>query len=105
MKAEKLAESMALLDEREDQVSKLKTMVQTLQSKLSEHAEGVQLAEDEVDELHHENEDLRQSVEKFEALCKDLQKKNTELHSDSNKLSELRVSTEIVSKKFFNRLV
>jgi hypothetical protein len=97
MKAEKLAESMALLDEREDQVAKLKAMVQTLQSKLSEHAEGAQLAEDEVDELHHENEDLRNAVEKFETLCRDLQKKNMELQSDSNKLSELRVSTVFVS--------
>jgi hypothetical protein len=93
IRAEKLAESMALLDEREDQVSKLKVMVQTLQSKLSEHAEGTQLAEDEVDELHHENEALQHAVEKLEEKCKDLQRKNAELQSDSNKLSEQRVSS------------
>jgi chromosome segregation ATPase len=93
MRAEKLAETMALLDEREDQVSKLKALVQSLQSKLSEHAEGAQLAEDEVEELHHENEELRQAVKRLDVTCKDLQKKNSELHADSNKLSELKVRT------------
>jgi hypothetical protein len=95
MRAEKLAETMALLDEREDKVSKLKALVQSLQSKLNEHAEGAQLAEDEVEELHHENEELRQAVQRLDVTCKDLQKKNSELHADSNKLSELKVRTGI----------
>jgi FtsZ-binding cell division protein ZapB len=46
-----------------------------------------------VEELHHENEELRQAVKRLDVTCKDLQKKNSELHADSNKLSELKVRT------------
>ena len=90
--ADKLAQTMALLDEREEQVSKLKKMVKDLESNMHQHREGAQEAEDEMDELHNENEELRHHVEEVEAQCADLQARLTELEADSERLSALKVS-------------
>lgn len=91
MSADQLAQTMALLDEREEQVKQLKALVQSLQSRLSEHAEGAQLAEDEVEELHHENEELRERTLHLEGKCAELRGVVEQLQSDSTKLSEVKV--------------
>ena len=88
---ETLAQTMALLDEREEQITKLKRTVKSLQSKMSEHQEGVAEAEEEMDELHSENETLREHLEKVEGECVKLRLKVDELQSDSDQLTVVKV--------------
>ena len=92
MAEDKLAHTLALLDEREENVKHLKTMIQTIESKMSEHREGAQEAEEEMDELHSENETLHNHVQQLQAECKRLNDKVQGLEGDSEKLVHLKVS-------------
>ena len=91
MAEDKLAQTMAVLDEREEEVGQLKQSVKTLKSSMSEHQEGAQEAEEEMDELHTENETLRSHLEEVEIECASLRAKVEELHGDSEKLSAVKV--------------
>ncbi len=88
---DKLARSMALLDEREEEMAALKKNLKTLQSTMTEHREGVEEVEEEMDELHAENESLRQHVEVVEAQCTQLKMKVEELQAETEKLTALKV--------------
>jgi hypothetical protein len=88
---DKLARSMALLDEREEEMAALKKTLKTLQSTMTEHREGAEEVEEEMDELHAENESLRQHVEVVEAQCTQLKIKVEELQADTEKLTALKV--------------
>jgi len=92
MAEDKLAQTMAVLDDREEQVKHLKTKIQHLESEMSEHGHGLHEAEEEIDELHHENESLRQHVQRTESQCSELQAKIVELQHDSEKLSHVKVT-------------
>jgi hypothetical protein len=89
--ADKLANTMALLDERDGQIAKLKAKIKELQSSMNAHQKGAREAESEMDELHHENEDLRAHLEQVEAHCNELQARADELQADSDNLSNLKV--------------
>jgi chromosome segregation ATPase len=91
MAEEKLAQTMALLDDREEQVENLDETVKNLKSKMSVHQEGAHEAEEELDELHTENETLRHHVQTFEAQCAELKNKVSELEGESDKVSGLKV--------------
>lgn len=93
MAEDKLAHSMALLDERDENVKQLKDMIKALESKMTEHKEGVQEAEEEMDELHTENEALHNHVERLQEECSELRKKVTKMEADSDKLVHLKVRT------------
>lgn len=93
---DKLAQAMAQLDDRNDQVNSLKQMIVQMESKMNEHHEGAQEAEDEMDELHTENEQLHDAVEKLEAECHRLRNKASSLEADSDKMVHLRVRSMIL---------
>ena len=95
MAEDKLAQTLALLDDRDGQINKLKDAVKELTSKVSEHQHGAQEAEEEMDELHHENETLRHRIESQEQLCTELRAKVSDLQSDSEQLSNLKVSLRL----------
>lgn len=92
----KLAQTMALLDERDEKVKKQKEMIKVLESNMTEHKEGVQEVEDEMDELHSENEALHSTVESLQAECSELRKKVAKLESDSEKLVHLKVNFHFI---------
>jgi hypothetical protein len=93
MAEDKLAQTMALLDDREDQVENLNATVKNLKSKMSVHQKGAHEAEEELDELHTENETLRHHVQTFEVQCAELKIKVSELEGESDKVSGLKVCT------------
>lgn len=92
---DKLARSMALLDERDEEMATLKKNLKNLQSTVTEHREGAEEVEEEIDELHAENESLRQHVEVVEAQCTQLKIKVEELQGDSEKLTALKVRSGV----------
>ncbi|GAX28846.1 hypothetical protein FisN_20Lh142 [Fistulifera solaris] len=93
---DKLARSMALLDEREEEMAALKKNLKTLQSTMTEHREGAEEVEEEMDELHAENESLRQHVEVLEAQCTQLKMKVEELQADTEKLTALKLELRML---------
>jgi hypothetical protein len=95
MAEDKLAQTMAMVDEREEQIIALQTTVESLQSSMKEHHHGAREAEEELDELHGENEMLHQRVESLETENKKLKTEMTKLQRDSDKLSNLKVRIQI----------
>jgi hypothetical protein len=95
MVEDKLAQTMALLDERDENVKHLKDVVKSLESNMTEHKEGVQEAEEEMDELHSENEALHNHVESLQTECSELRKKVAKLEGDSEKLVHLKVKSRL----------
>jgi chromosome segregation ATPase len=91
MAEDKLAQTMALLDDREDEVEKLNAIVKNLKSNMNEHKEGAHEAEEEIDELHTENDTLRHHVQGLDAQCAELKAKVSELEGASDKISGLKV--------------
>ena len=101
----KLAQTMALLDDREEQIAELKNKLQNLRSTVTEHQEGAEEVEEEMDELHSENETLRHHVEDVEAECANLRQKVDELHADSEKLSVVKVWNPFSHHTFAHRVL
>lgn len=91
MAEDKLAQALAKLDERDEEIRKLKTTVSTLQSKMTQHQEGAQEAEEEMDELHTENETLQQHVQVLQEECTSLRAHVEELEAEAEKYSGLEV--------------
>lgn len=91
MAEDKLAHTMALLDERDENTKTLKEMIKGLESKLSEQKSGVQEAEEEMDELNTENEALHSHVDRLQAECDALRTQVTKLEGDSEKFVHLKV--------------
>lgn len=96
---EKLAQSLALLDERNDEVAKLKQLVVDLESSMNEHAEGAEEAEQEVEELENENEGLQEQLEALENECAGLKAKVSSLQADSAKLGTLQTELKILREE------
>jgi hypothetical protein len=90
---DKLAQTLAVLEEREETILHLQSTVQSIESRISEHHEGVQEAEEEMDELHAENEELHNHVETLQAECAELRSKAAKMEGDADKLVHLKVSS------------
>jgi hypothetical protein len=90
---EQLARTMALLDEREEQVRRLKDMNGELQSSMRQHEQGIREAHEEMDELHNENESLRRFANQAETQCAAFQQKMEELQHDWDQLHKVKVRT------------
>lgn len=84
MAEDKLAQTMAVLDEREEQCQKLQATVKASQSKIKEQVKSLRESEEELDELHNENETLERQVTELQGMVSSLQ-------GDSEKLSGLKV--------------
>ena len=65
---ERVAQTMAVLDERNEEIKHLKSLIRDMESKVNEHEKGVEEAEEELDELQHENDSLRDMIEKLQAV-------------------------------------
>lgn len=93
MAEDKLVQTLAILDEREENIKQLKTIIKAMESKVTEQREGYQEAEEEMDELHNENEALHNRAEKLETECTKLRKQVHEMESDAERLVHLKVKS------------
>lgn len=99
MMEEKLAQTMALLDDRDEQISKLKQTVKKMESSMNEHEEGAQEAEQEVEELQNENEALHDQVEHLEEECKNLKAKISILESQASEVGALQMEVTMLREE------
>jgi hypothetical protein len=90
---DKLVQAMARLDERNETVEQLTSVIKSMESKLSEQKAGVIDAEKEMAALDTENEDLHNQVEKLKLECAELRKMSAKHEGDSEKLVHLKVRT------------
>ena len=92
MAEDKVAQTMARLDERNSEIAKLKNLIRTLESKMNEHQEGAEEAEEEVQELETENETLQEHIETLESECEDLKSHIKVLEANASKFGGMQVS-------------
>lgn len=88
---DKLAQTLAILDEREEQISQLKNMVKSMSDEVHEHREGVQEVEDEADELRHQNEVLQHRLETVETQRSELHEELQRVQGEIDKMANLKV--------------
>lgn len=91
MTEDKLAQTLAMLDEREEQIAQLKNMVKSMSSEMNDHREGVREVEDEVDELRHQNEVLQHRLGTSQTECSELHEEVSKLQADTGNLGSLKV--------------
>jgi chromosome segregation ATPase len=104
---DKLAHTMALLDERDDDAKRMKETIKKMESKMTENKEGAHEAEEELNELHLENETLHDQVERLQSDCAELRKTIAKLEGDSEKLVHLKVCYEsrLISLRVFSNSI
>jgi chromosome segregation ATPase len=90
---DKLAYTVASLEERDNDTKRYKERIKQLESKLSEQNKGVNEVEEEVNELHNENEILHDHIERLQAEAVELRNTISKLEGDSEKLVHLKVCT------------
>lgn len=95
---DRVAQTMAVLDERNEEITHLKALIRDMESKVNEHEEGVEEAEEELDELQHENDSLRGLMEKLEQEKEQLKEKLETLEHDSEKLAGLQMEMTMVKE-------
>ena len=88
---DKLAFTVASLEERDNDTKRYRERIQQLESKLSEQNKGVNEVEEEVNELHNENEILHDHIERLQAEAVELRNTITKLEGDSEKLVHMKV--------------
>jgi hypothetical protein len=91
MAEDKLAHTLAKLDDREEEVAKLKVAIKELRASTTEHREVAQEAEEEMDELHAENESLQHKLMAVTAERDELNKQLLLFNSQKEKMSGLQV--------------
>lgn len=91
MAEDKLAHTLAKLDDREEEVAKLKVAIKELKASTTEHREVAQEAEEEMDELHAENESLQHKLMAVTAERDELNKQLLLFNSQKEKMSGLQV--------------
>mmetsp|Transcript_56627 Transcript_56627/g.137549 ORF Transcript_56627/g.137549 Transcript_56627/m.137549 type:complete len:929 (-) Transcript_56627:2169-4955(-) len=96
---DRVAQSMAVLDERNDEIAHLKKLIRDMESKVNEHQEGAEEAEEEVEELHEENESLRKTIERLETEKEHLKSKVGSLEADSDRLAELQINLTMIKEE------
>jgi hypothetical protein len=96
---DRMAQTMAVLDERDEEIKSLKKSIKTMASKVNEHQEGEEEAEEELEEVHQENESLRQTIEKLEFEKKNLKDQVATLKSGSEELSGLQMELTMLKEE------
>ena len=96
MAEDKLAHTLAKLDDREEEIAKLKAAIKELKASTTEHREVAQEAEEEMDELHAENEALQHNLHATEAERDELKKQLKFFESQKEKMSGLQVTESFV---------
>ncbi|KAL3940614.1 MAG: hypothetical protein SGARI_000898, partial [Bacillariaceae sp.] len=95
---DRVAQTMAVLDERNEEITHLKSLIRDMESKVNEHEEGVEEAEEELEELQHENDSLRAMLEKLQKEKKELTTKIDDLEHDSESLAALQMEMTMVKE-------
>jgi len=96
---DRVAQTMAILDEKDEEISRLKKSIRSMESKVSEHQEGEEEAEDELEELHQENDSLRQVIENLQLETKKLKDELMTSKSGSEELSGLRMELTMLKEE------
>jgi len=96
---DRMAQTMAVLDERDEEIKGLKKNIKNIKSKVNEHQEGEEEAEEELEEVHQENDSLRQTVEKLELEKKDLKDQVATLKSGFEELSGLQMELTMLKEE------
>lgn len=91
MAEDKVAQTMAMLDERDEQIASLKKLTRDLESTMNEHQEGAEEAEEEVEELQTENESLQEHVATLEHECEGLKAHVALLLADAENFGGMQV--------------
>eukprot|EP00977_Amphora_coffeiformis_P005812 scaffold1223_cov151-Amphora_coffeaeformis.AAC.5 len=102
---DKLAQTLAILDEREEQIGQLKNMIKSISAEVNEHREGVQEVEDEADELRHQNEVLQHRLDTSQAECTELHEELSRLQSEADQVANLKVSPPPRTNRIFIHLL
>jgi len=96
---DRMAQTMAVLDERDEEIKRLKEKIRNTESKLNEHQEGEEEAEEELEEAHQENDTLRQTIENLELEKKNLKEQILTLKSGSEELSGLQIELTLLKEE------
>lgn len=96
---DKLVQTLAQLDDRDEQIAALKTQIKTLKASMNEHQEGAEEAEQEVEELHDENDALQEQVERLEAECARLREQTSSLEGEASQVGALQMELTLVREE------
>mmetsp|Transcript_24858 Transcript_24858/g.58327 ORF Transcript_24858/g.58327 Transcript_24858/m.58327 type:complete len:952 (+) Transcript_24858:122-2977(+) len=96
---DRMAQTMAVLDERDEEIKCLKNHIREMESKVNEHQEGEEEAEEELEEVHEENDSLRQTIEKLKNENKRLKDQVSTLKSGSEELSALQMELTMLKEE------
>lgn len=96
---DRMAQTMAVLDERDEEIKKLKKSIKAMESKVNEHQEGEEEAEEELEEIHQENESLRETIEKLELEKNNLKDQVATLKSGSEELPGLQMELTMLREE------
>ena len=96
---DRMAQTMAVLDERDDEIKNLKKSIRNMESKVSEHQEGEEDAEEELEELHNENDSLRLVISNLEVESEKLKNKLIPLEAGSEECSGLRMQLTMLQEE------
>jgi hypothetical protein len=95
MSEDKVAQTLAILDERDEQISNLKKLIRGLESKMNEHEEGAEEAEEDIEDLQTENESLQEHIDSLQHECKTLKAKIVDMEDNTEKFGGMQVSSHI----------
>jgi hypothetical protein len=96
---DRVAQTMAILDERDEEISRLKQSIRSIESKAKEHQEGEEEADEELEELHEENDSLRLVIENLKLETKKVRDELSALKSESEDLSGLRMELTMLKEE------
>jgi len=96
---DRMAQTMAVLDERDEEIKCLKNSIREMESKVNEHQEGEEEAEEELEEVHQENDSLRQTIEKLKNENNRLKDQVSTLKSGSEELSALQIELTMLKEE------
>ncbi|GKY98249.1 hypothetical protein MPSEU_000782600 [Mayamaea pseudoterrestris] len=94
-----LIETMTLLDEREHQVLQLRQTIKNLENLLQQNKATHMENEDILEEVHQENDQLRNHVEQAEARCQVLKAKVEELQHLQDKNAHTQLELRMVKEE------
>ena len=89
---DRMAQTMAVLDERDDEIKNLKKSIRNMQ-------EGEEDAEEELEELHNENDSLRLVISNLEVESEKLKNKLIPLEAGSEECSGLRMQLTMLQEE------
>ena len=95
---DKLAQTLAMLDDKSDEVENLKTVIKELKATVMKNQEGTHTMERELDELRKENEILHHNIEVTEEEQEELQKQLEQLEGQGERTSQLQLELQMLKE-------